>query len=1001
MDGLPRGVVTFLLTDVEGSTPLWERRPDDMIGAIARHHEILRDAVRECGGSLPEEQGEGDSVVAAFPVPDAAVTAAVAAQLRLIEQLPWLPVRMGLHTGEAHFRDARNYAGPTIIRAARLRSCAHGRQIITSGTTAQILRARYHGEASLRHLGEVPLKGLDRPEQAWQIVHPRLPDHFPPLNIVGYVRTNVPAASSTFVGRDSERQSLMDAVRRSRVVTVTGSGGCGKTRLAKEVAPELATDHPGGVWWVELASMTSESLLAEHVAMTCGIDLRTDADATAALVAHLAARGPTVLVLDNIEHLVGACADLCVRLLERCRDLRVLATGREPLMVAGETIWRVPSLAVPPDVGTIDAQTLLDYDATRLFVERARDSLATVRIDDGTAGLVASICRRLDGIPLAIELAAARTRTLPLDRLASGLDDAFRLLVGGARTSLERHRTLAASIAWSVDLLTDDERLALLRLSVFAGPFSLDAALAIMSHDAHAPTTELDLLARLVDKSLVLFVDDEGHYRLLETVRSFGLAALDATGGLDAARERHADWFATWCEEAGRAEHGMIFDPRRAEFGDALAALDWAMQRGSRHVYRILRALGWIWPQLGRFARASRWIRWLALDDVHTDRVAWAGAVAGLCQIGLGSRGDFHALVGRAREEVAADPGAALMFAWYDGTISMMFHGDVVPLEAAFESAVRDGEALAARRLGDMAALGREMRAEFPQVRAIGERLAPLLAAFGTGISAASASGVHTALINANSAEGHLDVARGMVLEGFRPEPVSAVQTATAAAKLGWWTDDPALVEFGVEVVGDDLAELMRAPAGIVHCIAALMDGRRDDALDTIRGVHRHYVISPGLRSHVSDLLHLCLIQAGRLDETRALATELAVDVERTGRAIAGIVTIARTDAWLARATGDTATWAGRARELIAFAQEHGLALVEIDAIELWAAALAAGGDRGRAAVLFASAADRRAAIGYRRRFAPFPEELDVLAAALTRDHPDAATVAVWPPALE
>ena len=635
---LPAGTVTFLLTDVEGSSRLWEERPDEMGAAIARHYDAIEETVTSHHGVRPIEQGEGDSVVAAFARAGDAVRAAVAAQHRLAERIPWLRVRMAVHTGEAQQRDEGNYVGRAIIRCARLRECAHGGQIVLSSSSAALV-ADDPGDLELVDLGIVRLRDLSRSERVWQVVATGLRAEFPALRSLDVAPHNLPTPLTSFVGREAELAAVTALLREDRLVTLTGSGGCGKTRLALHAAADMVDAHPGGTWWVDLAPLTIADGLSEHVAAAVGATTG-GADPTAIVVRHLHEAGPTLLVVDNAEHLLDAVASLLAAVLVGCPNVRVLVTSREPLGVGGEVVWRVPSLRVPALGEAIAPDRLDAYEAARLFLDRARRVRHNLVVDDDAAAHVVAVCARLDGIPLALELAAARVRTVPLDRLARGLADAFRLLTGGARTALPRQQTLLASIMWSVDLLDDTERVVLRRLAVFRGPFPLEAA-EVVTADEQIVTTYavLDVISRLVDKSLVMLDDDTGRYRLLETIRQFSIDRLRDAGELAATFERHASWYAEWCESLGRGEHDFDIGPSHPLLTDAFAALDWAYDSSPTHAYRISRGLAGVRAILGRYADFDRQYAWVAGRDGSDDPAGWAAAVAGLSY--------FSAILGR------------------------------------------------------------------------------------------------------------------------------------------------------------------------------------------------------------------------------------------------------------------------------------------------------------------------------------------------------------------
>jgi predicted ATPase/class 3 adenylate cyclase/DNA-binding CsgD family transcriptional regulator len=586
---LPVGTVTFLLTDVEGSTTSWEADRAAMAAAIVRHYEIIDAAVRARGGVRPVEQGEGDSVVAVFALASEAVRAAVDIQLALTVE-PWpggtsLAVRTALHTGEAQLRDAGNYMGRTVIRTARLRSIAHGGQILCSSSTADLAGDDLPDGVTLVDLGAHRLKDLGRPEHVFQVCHPGLRREFPPLRSLDAIPNNLPVHLTSFIGRDAELADLARLAGQNRLVTLTGSGGVGKTRLAAALAADLARSHPDGAWWVELAPLADPALVTEAVLGILRVGDIPGSSALQRLTAHLATRD-LLVVLDNCEHVLGACAALSEAVLRTCPGVAVLATSREALGIGGEVTWQVPPLALPARDEPCAVESLGSYDAVRLFVDRAVKARPNFSVTNATAPVVAEICARLDGIPLAIELAAARIRVLSPQQILEGLEDRFRLLTGGARSVLRRQQTLEASVAWSHDLLTTDERVLFRRLSVFAGGFTLDAAETVGAGSGPGcePAAVLDLLDGLAAKSLVVVEDDlEGtasRYRLLETIRDFAALALARAEETGPARDAHLRFCLASARQWKDAMVGInptVIRHFVAELDNYRAALDWAL----------------------------------------------------------------------------------------------------------------------------------------------------------------------------------------------------------------------------------------------------------------------------------------------------------------------------------------------------------------------------------------------------------------------------------------
>ena len=652
--------VTLLLTDVEGSAHRWEESPEAMAADMAAHGEILAGVVAAGGGLRPVEQGEGDSVVAVFPRASQAVAAALEAQRRLAAAPPALRVRMAIHSGEIEAHDGR-YDGPVIIRCARLRACAHGRQVLLSDVAAGLAADDLPEGAALVDLGVHPLRDLARPERVWELVHAELAG-------LGALRSapgaghNIPAAPTPLVGRRAELAELAALVGERRLVTITGAGGVGKSRLAQQVATDLLDGLPDGAFWVDLATLDDGERLASTVAAVVGVTEVPGRRVEDLLVMRLAP-ARALLVLDNCEHLLGAVAALVERLLAGCTGLRALATSREPLAVEGETTWRAPSLAVPPGEPP-GIERLEDYASVELFVERARRSRPNFVLDERTAPPVRQLCRRLDGIPLAIELAAARVRSLPVERLAAGLDDRFRLLTGGSRSAVARQRTLLASVDWSYDLLEEAEQLVLGRLASFVGAFTLDAAERVCAGGEVDGVDVLDLLARLVDKSLVSLDEATGRYRLLETIRHYAVGRAGAEE-LAASRDRHL----AWCLERVRAEDLDHRTPTvamaaafEADYANLLAALDWSL--AGEPAVDLMAGLSLVWVSRSRSADAVLWAE-RVLDRLEPESGPWVRAlthVASALGVAGGPPGPDAAelLPGAlAAAETAGDPWAA------------------------------------------------------------------------------------------------------------------------------------------------------------------------------------------------------------------------------------------------------------------------------------------------------------------------------------------------------
>ena len=543
---LPTGTVTLLLADVEGSTRLWETQPGEMAAGIARLNQAVSEIIATHDGVRPVEQGEGDSFVAAF----ARASDAVAAALEL-QRAPLAPIRLriGVHTGEVQLRDEGNYAGPTINRTARLRDLGHGGQILLSGATEQMVVDRLPEGAWLTDLGTHALRDLPRPERVVQLCHPDLINEFAPLRVSKSVVSHcLPVQLTNFVGREAELARVRELLAEHRLVTLTGAGGVGKTRLAVQVAAQLDGEFADGVWYVDLAPITDSGVVPIAVARAFELPDQPG---------HSTMDTITRFVADR--QMLDASAALIVALVGVAENLTLLATSREPIGVAGELGWRVPSLP-------------LADEAVDLFEDRARHARPDFVVTDDAA-TVAEICRRLDGLPLAIELAAARVRALSLTEILDSLHDRFRLLTGGARTAVCRQQTLRASVDWSHALLTEPERVLFRRLAAFLGGFDLDAAQAVAGGRDVERYQVLDQLSLLVDKSLVVADDTGGRtrYRLLETVRQYALEKLGESGEADAVRSCHRDHY-TAIAALLDAPAGGNYERRLEQAGAAHAA---------------------------------------------------------------------------------------------------------------------------------------------------------------------------------------------------------------------------------------------------------------------------------------------------------------------------------------------------------------------------------------------------------------------------------------------
>jgi predicted ATPase/class 3 adenylate cyclase len=601
----------MLFTDIEGSTRLLEELGPGYAAVQQGHLRILRDAISDAGGV--EVVTEGDAFFAVFRTPLAAVACATEAQRRLASH-DWphgepLRIRMGMHTGEAAVV-AGGYVGIDVNIAARIAASAHGGQVIVSEATRGLVARSLPPGIGLLDLGEQRLKDIAHQTRLYQLTIEGLRNDFPPpRTLVGARRTNLPADRTSFVGRQAEQAALRNLIERSRLVTLIGAGGTGKTRLMLHVTSRLVDRYEDGVWLVDLARINEGALVVPEVVRAVEALEEPGRPLIEVLIDFLRAKS-LVLLLDNCEHLVASAADLVESVLSSCPGVTIVATSREALGVEGETVFQVPSLALPTGIGPATGgaeetrwlEELLASEAVQLFVERAQAITPSFSVTASNAAHIADICRQLDGIPLALELAAARLSVLSVEEIARGLSDRFRLLTGGRRTAVPRQQTLQALVDWSWDLLDDTDRVLLRRLSVFSGGWTLDGAAAVTGQEAGDRLATLDGLSRLVERSLVI-VDSVAtgatRYRMLQTIQQYARDRLFGAGEAGAIRDRHLAHFTEVAIEAESALRGpeMIAWLRRldAELDNLRVALDWSFETDAERAFRLCVALKRYW----------------------------------------------------------------------------------------------------------------------------------------------------------------------------------------------------------------------------------------------------------------------------------------------------------------------------------------------------------------------------------------------------------------------
>ncbi len=608
------GTVTLLFTDIEGSTRLWEREPERMKPALAAHDALVRQAIEGRHGTVVKMTGDG--VHAVFDDARDALAATVDLQQALADPAATngvsLRVRCGLHAGAVERRN-NDYFGSPVNRAARIMSAAHGGQVLLSQAVADGVREILPAAVSLRDLGRVRLKDLSTPEHVYQVVHPKLRQDFPALRSLEAAPNNLPQQATSFIGREKELVDLKRLLPTARLLTLTGSGGCGKTRLSLQVAADLLERFPDGVWLVELAPLSDSDLVPPTVASVLGLKEEPSKPIIETLTEYLKDKR-LLLLLDNCEHLLEACATFVDALLRQCANVQIVASSREGLGINGEQAYRVPSLALPDPKKAHTPVSVVQFEAVQLFVDRALLARPDFQLTAQNASQLASVCFRLDGIPLAIELAAARVRSLSVEEINRRLDHRFRLLTGGSRAALPRQQTLRSLIDWSYDLLQDSEKLLLRRLSVFAGGWTLGAADRICAGDDVEDGEVLDLLTSLIDKSLVAADESEAgfRYRLLETVRQYARERFVESGGTEAIRARHRDYFLALADEADKkllgAEQADWLRRLEKEHDNLRSALEWSdVEAQEQEDLRLCAAMHRFWITRGYLAEGRQW----------------------------------------------------------------------------------------------------------------------------------------------------------------------------------------------------------------------------------------------------------------------------------------------------------------------------------------------------------------------------------------------------------
>jgi len=662
MAGSRTGTITFLFTDVEGSTALWEKYSNAMSEVLSRHDEVLRTAIKAHNGHVFKTVG--DAFHATFSTaPDALEAALEAQRVLLHEEWPEtgpLRVRMALHTGAAEEREG-DYFGPSLNTVARLLSAGHGEQILLSLATRELVRDRLPEESGLRDLGERRLKDLSSPEHVFQIIAPGLRSEFPPLNTLDVRRNNLPAQPTPLVGREKELNDVLALLRSPdvRLLTLTGPGGTGKTRLGLQAAAELTDEFEDGVFFVALTAIADPTLVAPTIARTLGLTESGDQPPEELLKGYLRDR-QTLLMLDNFEHILES-APLLDALLSAAPNMKVLATSRIPLSLYGEHEFPVPPLSLPDPQSLPPVESLTEYEALRLFVERAKAIRPDFSLTQENAPAVVEICARLDGLPLAIELAAARIKLLPPQAMLPRLGNRLKLLTGGARNLPERQRTLRNAIAWSYEMLDEGEKMLFARLAVFSGGSTLEGIEAVCDPRGDLPMDTLEGVSSLLDKSLLRQEEEPGEEPrlvMLETIREFALEKFEETTDAGAIKRAHAEYFLALAEQAEPRlwgpEDAAWLDRLEREHDNMRAALSRALEASSAELaVRLGGALRWFWNMGGYYGEGRSWLEAALAKDGSASAEARAKVLEGVGWL-ANQQGDLD------RAEATAEEGLKL-----------------------------------------------------------------------------------------------------------------------------------------------------------------------------------------------------------------------------------------------------------------------------------------------------------------------------------------------------
>jgi predicted ATPase/class 3 adenylate cyclase/Tfp pilus assembly protein PilF len=652
---IPNGTVTFLFTDIEGSTKFAQEFPETHDAVLQKHHSILREAFEANNGFVFEIVG--DAFCCAFENAEDAVKAAVDAQLNLTNE-KWndavIKVRIGIHTGSAEWNVNRYMGYITLARTARIMTSAYGEQIIISNNTYELISEKLNvpeiefgnersgifkdWNISFRDLGERRLKDVIQPIRLFQILSPGLREDFPPLKTLDARPNNLPIQLTSFIGREEVMKDLKKLFTQTRLLTIIGSGGAGKTRLAMQIAAEMIDDFSGGVFFTELGPVNDPSLVSQTIMKSLEVNEEPGLSLNEMLTDYLKKK-EMLLILDNCEHLINECAFLAKDLLSKCPGLKIIATSREALNFSGEQTYRLPSLTLPDITVNNTPEQLTQFEAVRLFIERALAVNPSFRVNNENAPALAQICHQLDGIPLAIELAAVRIKVLTVEKIFEKLDDRFRLLTGGKRNALPRQQTLKALIDWSYDLLSEKEKILWSRLSVFSGGWTLEAAEEICSDNNNIiieMSEVIDLLSSLTEKSIVIFNDKKNRFTMLETIRQYGIEKIRESNEYEKFSDKHLKFYLELAQTGNtklrRTEGESAMKAFDNEIGNIEKSLKFSIEgnRGEDGI-KLVGAMGKFWQIRGYFSEGIHWSETVLHTKPETLNPVYGNVI---CQLG-------------------------------------------------------------------------------------------------------------------------------------------------------------------------------------------------------------------------------------------------------------------------------------------------------------------------------------------------------------------------------